>query len=212
VTGIFGNVVLVYSGLHMPKNFSEHNMKFELGLKKFYQPFPRPKIYKTSVLRAPIYKLVRGEKLLTCPACSHVSGWHQWSGCKIYTQCSMDVSPKRNATYVVTVLAQCSIQNTTCKQIFGTNSPWRLNFVRWSLLFEFLGTKLLCHPPFEVAHKSLRNLCTPTIDNYFMCDVIINFSIMRTFMLLQKLRLDRQFFSKNQEEQQKSILHFYSSS
>ena len=55
----------------------------------------------------------------------------------------MDVSPKRNATYVVTILAQCSIQNTTCTQTFGTNSPWRLNFVRWRLLFEFLSTKFL---------------------------------------------------------------------
>jgi hypothetical protein len=127
----------------MRMNFSEHYLKFKLGLQKFYQPFPRPKIYRTSVLRAPIYKLVRGEKLLTCPGCSHVSGWLQWSGCKINTQCSMDVSPKRNATYAFTILAQCSIQNTTCTQIFGTKSPWRLNFLRWRLLFEFLSTKLL---------------------------------------------------------------------
>jgi len=83
---------------------------------KFYQPFRRLKISRTSFLRAPIYKLVRGEKLLTCPWCSHVSSWPRWSGCKINTQCSMDVSPKRNATYIVKILAQCSIQYTTCTQ------------------------------------------------------------------------------------------------
>jgi len=78
-------MMLVYSGLHMRRNFSEHNLKFELGPKIFYQPFPKPKLYRTSVLRAPIYKLGRGEKLLTCPGCSHVSDWPRWSGCKIYT-------------------------------------------------------------------------------------------------------------------------------
>lgn len=105
MTGIIGNMVLVYSGLHMRKKLSERYLKFELGPQKFYQPFLRPKIYKTSVLRAPVYKVVRGEKLLTCPGCSHVSGWPRWSGCKINTHGSMDVSPKRNATYVVTILA-----------------------------------------------------------------------------------------------------------
>ena len=70
----------------------------------------------------------------------------------------------------------------------------------------------MCHQPFEVAYKLLRNLYTLAIDPYFMCDVIIDSNIMRTFMILKKLRLDFQFFSKNQEEQGKSISHLYSSS
>ena len=127
----------------MRNNFSEHYLKFELGPQNFYQPFPRPKIYRTSVLRVPVYKLVRGEKLLTCPGCSYVSGWHRWSGCKINVQYSMDVLPERNATCFAIILARCSIQNTTCTQIFGTKSPWRLNFVRWGLLYEFFSKKLL---------------------------------------------------------------------
>jgi len=109
----------------------------------FYQLFRRPKISRTSFLRAPIYKLVRGEKLLICPRCSHASSWPRWSGCKINTQCSMDVSPKRNTIYNLTILAQYSIQYTTRTQIFGTKAPWRLNFVWWCLLFKFLSTKLL---------------------------------------------------------------------
>jgi hypothetical protein len=51
----------------------------------------------------------------------------------------------------------------------------------------------ICHYPVEVVPKTLRNLCAHTIEHYFMCDVIIDSSITRTFMLLQKLRLDRHF-------------------
>jgi hypothetical protein len=89
----------------MRKDLSENYLKFGLGSQKLLQPSPRPKVYRTSVLKAPIYKLVRGEKLLTCPGCSHVSGWPRRRGCKISTQRSMEVSPKRNFAYVVKILA-----------------------------------------------------------------------------------------------------------
>jgi hypothetical protein len=48
----------------------------------------------------------------------------------------------------------------------GTRSPWRLNFVRWCLIFEGHATcHHSCTKNFEVAPRLLENLYTPGLIN-----------------------------------------------
>ena len=51
-------------------------------------------------------------------------------------------------------------------QIVGTRSSWRLNFVRWRLLFVGHATSHhSCTENFEVAPRFLKNLCIPGVIN-----------------------------------------------
>ena len=107
----------------------------------------------------------------------------------------MDVSPKRNAAYFVKIFCtvlkpQYHVCTNLRHQVAMATEPRKVAPIICDLQYEIA----IRHPQIGVAPKILRNLYTPTIDHYFMCDVIIGSSIMSIFMLLQKLRLDRQFF------------------
>lgn len=109
----------------------------------------------------------------------------------------MDVSPKRNAAYFVNIFCtMLKSQYLVCTNLLHQVAmATELRKVA-PIICDFHYEIAICHTQIGVAPKIMRNLYTPTIDHYFMCDVIIDSSIMSIFMLLQKLRLDRQFLKK----------------
>ena len=95
MTGIIGNMVLVSSGFHTRKNFSENFL--QLG-------HVSSKVIASLVLGRKCLKNIRlkGAKLLACPWRPHLSG-RAWLGgprCKLGTLEERNLSPTRNLTTV----------------------------------------------------------------------------------------------------------------